>query len=63
MRLNDFTISPKDAVSVVPREILPGYSERQIRSEMMCVLDVLCDALLDAQRLLDLIERELTPRL
>lgn len=63
MRLNDFTISPKDAVSAVPMEVLPGYSERHIRSEMMCVLDVIRDALRDAQQLLDLIERELTARL
>jgi hypothetical protein len=63
MRLNDFTISPQDAVSVPQRRQPIIYDERQIRSEMMCVLDVLRDALLDAQRLLDLIERELTPRL
>jgi hypothetical protein len=63
MRLNDFTISPQDAVSVLPRRHPTICDERQIRSEMMCVLDVLRDALQDAQRLLDLIERELTPRL
>lgn len=63
MRLNDFTISPRDAISVSPGRLSPICDERQIKSEMLCVLDVLRDALKDAQRLLDLIERELTARL
>lgn len=63
MRLNDFTISPKDAVSVASGRMPPIYDEGRIRFEMMTVLDVLRGALKDAQRLLDLIDREPTPRL
>ena len=63
MRLNDFTISPRDAVSVSPGRLPPIYDENRIRFEMMAVLDVLRCALQDAQRLIDLIDREPTPRL
>ena len=63
MRLNDFTISPRDAVSVGPRRMPPIYDETRIRCEIMVVLDILRSALKDAQRLIDLIDREPTPRL
>ena len=63
MRLNDFTISPSDATSVGPGRMPPIYDENRIRSEIMVVLDILRSALKDAQRLIDLIDREPTPRL
>ena len=63
MRLNDFTISPKEAISVAPGRMPPIYDEGRIRSEIMVVLDILRSALKDAQRLIDLIDREPTPRL
>ncbi len=63
MRLNDFTISPEDAVSVSPGNLPPIYDESHIRFEVMAVLDLLRGALNDAQRLLDLIDRRSTPRL
>lgn len=63
MRLNDFTISAKDAVSVAPPKLPPIYDERCIQFELMAVLDVLKGALRDAQRLIDLIDRQPTPRL
>jgi hypothetical protein len=63
MRLNDFTISPQDAVSVAPGRLPPVYDENLVRFEVMAVLDLLRGALHDAQRLLDLIERVPTSRL
>ena len=63
MRLNDFTISPDDAVSVSPGRLSPVYDENLIRFEVMAVLDLLRGAVNDAQRLLDLIDRVPTSRL
>ncbi|CUW40033.1 protein of unknown function [Magnetospirillum sp. XM-1] len=63
MRLNDFTISPQDAVSVAPGRLPPIYDENKIRFEIMAVLDILKCALKDAQRLIDLIDLEPTSRL
>ena len=63
MRLNEYTISAKDAVSVSPKKLSPIYDESKIRFEMMAVLDILKGAIKDAQRLLDLIDRVPTSRL
>ncbi len=63
MRLSEYTISPQDAVSVSPKTLPPVYDEAKIRFEIMAVLDILKSALKDAQRLLDLIDREPTSRL
>ena len=63
MRLSEYTISPQDAVSVAPGRMPPIYDEDRIRFEMIAVLDILNGAVKDAQRLLDLIDREPTPRL
>ncbi|CUW37520.1 protein of unknown function [Magnetospirillum sp. XM-1] len=63
MRLNDFTISPENAVSVAPGRLPPVYDENLVRFEVMAVLDLLRGALHDAQRLLDLIDRVPTSRL
>ena len=63
MRLSEYTISPQDAVSVSKKRLPPIYDEERIRFEVMAVLDILKSALKDAQRLLDLIDREPTSRL
>ncbi len=63
MRLSEYTISAKDAVSISPKKLPPIYDEAKIRFEMMAVLDILKSALKDAQRLLDLIDRVPTSRL
>jgi hypothetical protein len=63
MRLNEYTISAKDAVSVAPERLPPIYDENKIRFEVMAVLDILKRSIKDAQRLLDLIDRVPTSRL
>jgi hypothetical protein len=63
MRLSEYRISAKDAVSVSNKLLPPIYDESKIRFEMMAVLDILKGAIKDAQRLLDLIDREPTSRL
>ena len=63
MRLSEYTISAKDAVSVSQGRMPPIYDEVKIRFEMMAVLDILKCAVKDAQRLLDLIDRVPTSRL
>jgi hypothetical protein len=63
MRLNDFTISPQDAVSVAPGRLPPIYDENKIRFEIVAVLDILKCSIKDVQRLLDLIDRVPTSRL